>query len=90
MGYQFVFWDRIALDLVLIGPGIANYNAKVGLDTTMSEEDEALFFEAINEYLTDKFPAFNQVIEPGELEKRGSFNTTTAGFRYLIHLGYRF
>ena len=44
----------------------------------------------LNEFLSDKFPAYNQVIEPGEFEKKGSFNTTTAGFRYLIHLGYRF
>ena len=90
LGYQFVFWDRIALDLVLIGPGIANYSAKLGLDTSMSAEDEALFFDAINGFLSDKFPAYDQVIEPGEFEKKGSFNTTTAGFRYLIHLGYRF
>lgn len=90
LGYQFIFWDRIALDLVLIGPGIANYGAKVGIDTSMSPEDEALFFEELNNYLTDKIPGFDQVIEPGEFERRGSFNTTTAGFRYLIHLGYRF
>lgn len=90
LGYQFIFWDRIALDLVLIGPGLANYSAKVGLDTTLSVEDEALFFEEINNYLSDKFPAFDQVIEPGNFERKGSFNTTTAGFRYLIHLGYRF
>lgn len=90
LGYQFIFWDRVALDLVLIGPGIANYSAKVGLDTSMSDEDEALFFDAINGFLSDKFPAYDQVIEPGEFQRKGSFNTTTAGFRYLIHLGYRF
>lgn len=90
LGYQFIFWDRVALDLVLIGPGIANYSAKVGLDTSLSPEDEALFFGALNDFLADKIPGFDQVIEPGEFERKGSFNTTTAGFRYMIHLGYRF
>jgi len=90
LGYQFIFWDRLALDLVLIGPGIANYSTKVGLDTSLSPEDEALFFEALNEFLSDKIPGYDQVIEPGEFEKNGSFNTTTFGFRYMIHLGYRF
>lgn len=90
LGYQFIFWDRVALDLVLIGPGIANYSAKVGLDTSMSPEDEALFFQELNEFLADKIPGYDQVIEPGEFERKGSFNTTTAGFRYMIHLGYRF
>ena len=90
LGYQFIFWDRVALDLVLIGPGIANYAAKVGINTSLSPEDEALFFEELNEFLADKIPGYDQVIEPGEFERKGSFNTTTAGFRYMIHLGYRF
>ncbi|HET9434012.1 MAG TPA: hypothetical protein VFO37_09675, partial [Chitinophagaceae bacterium] len=25
MGYQFVFWDRLALNMILIGPGISSY-----------------------------------------------------------------
>lgn len=90
LGYQFIFWDRVALDLVLIGPGIANYSAKVGINTSLSPEDETLFFQELNEFLADKIPGYDQVIEPGEFERKGSFNTTTAGFRYLIHLGYNF
>ncbi|MBA4153813.1 hypothetical protein [Flavobacterium sp.] len=90
LGYQFIFWDRMALDLVLIGPGIANYGAKVNLDTTLSAEDEALFFEKFNAFLADKIPGYDQVIEPGEFGRSGSFNTTSAGFRYMIHLGYKF
>jgi hypothetical protein len=90
LGYQFIFWDRLALDLVLIGPGLANYSSKVGLDTSLSPEDEALFFQELNQFLEDKIPGYDQVIETGEFAKKGSFNTTTVGFRYMIHLGYRF
>ena len=56
----------------------------------MSPEDEALFFEELNALLADKIPGYDQVIEPGEFGRTGSFNTTTVGFRYMIHLGYRF
>jgi hypothetical protein len=46
--------------------------------------------QELNQFLADKIPGYDQVIEPGEFERKGSFNTTTAGFRYMIHLGYRF
>jgi hypothetical protein len=90
LGYQFIFWDRVALDLVLIGPGLGSYSAKIDLDTTMSPEDEALFFQQLNQLLADRIPGYNQIIEPGAFGRNGSFNTTTIGFRYMIHLGYRF
>jgi hypothetical protein len=27
-GYQFIFWKRLALDMILLGPGVAGYNLK--------------------------------------------------------------
>ncbi len=90
LGYQFIFWDRMALDLILIGPGVGFYGAKVKLDTDLSAEDEALFFDKLNEYLADKIPGYDKVISEGELSKNGSFDVTSLGFRYMIHLGYKF
>jgi putative salt-induced outer membrane protein YdiY len=90
LGYQFIFWDRMALDLILIGPGVGFYGAKVKLDTDLSAEDEALFFDKLNEYLADKIPGYDKVIGEGELSKNGSFDVTSLGFRYMIHLGYKF
>jgi len=39
--YQLIFSDRLALDLVIIGPGLANYSAKIGFNTSLAPEDEA-------------------------------------------------
>jgi hypothetical protein len=90
LGYQFIFWRRLALDLVLIGPGVGFYGFNVKLNTSLEPDDEALFFQKLNEALKDKFPGYDLVIESGEFEKKGSAKTTTLGFRYMIHIGFRF
>jgi Protein of unknown function (DUF3575) len=90
LGYQFILWKRVALDLVLLGPGLATYKIKADLNTTLSADEESLFFEQLNGYLEDKIPGYNLVIEEGEFQKKGSVRTTTAGFRYMINIGFRF
>jgi hypothetical protein len=90
LGYQFVLWDRLAIDMILLGPGLGFYNAKVGLNTTLSAEDESLFFQKINDFLAQKIPGYDFTIDSGEFQKKGSFNVTSLGYRYMIHLGFRF
>jgi hypothetical protein len=90
LGYQFVFWRRLAIDLVLFGPGVGFYGFKVKLDTTLEPSDESLFFNELNEMIKEKFPGYDLVIESGEFQRKGSVNLTSLGFRYMIHIGFRF
>jgi hypothetical protein len=90
LGYQFVFWKRLAVDLILVGPGISGYNAKINLDTSLDPDNESELFTAINDALAEKIPGYSLVIKPGDFNKKGSTNTTTIGFRYLVHVGFRF
>ena len=90
LGYQFVLWKRLSLDFVLIGPGLASYSLKTNLKTELTPEDEELLFQKINDYLTEKFPGYGFVLDDGDFEKTGNTNTTTVGYRYVFHLGYRF
>jgi hypothetical protein len=90
LGYQFVFWNRLTLDMILIGPGISGYKLAADLSTTFDPEEEAALFEKINEKLQEKIPGYSLVIEPGEFAKTGSVKTTSLGFRYVIMLGFRF
>jgi len=90
LGYQFVFWNRISLDMILLGPGVSFYNFKVKIDTSLSPEDESLFFEELNNFLSEKIPGYDQVIDDVEFKETGSVKTTTLGFRYMIMIGYRF
>jgi hypothetical protein len=90
LGYQFVFWDRVSLDMILFGPGVSVYKLKAGLSTSLSVEQEAELFKKINEKLGEKIPGYSLVINPGEFEKSGSIKTTSIGYRYIVMIGFRF
>lgn len=90
LGYQFVFWKRMAVDFVLLGPGVSVYNLKASLSNTLSPDEQSLFFDKLNGYLQDKIPGYNMVIDEGEFQKNGSVKTTSLGFRYMINVGFRF
>ena len=90
MGYQFVFWNRVTLDMVLIGPGLGFYDVKAKLEGNLDEEDKEQLYEALTELITQKFPGMNFVFADDELDGNGALRTTSIGFRYLIHIGFRF
>lgn len=90
LGYQFIFWKRISLDMILFGPGIAAYKLKAGLDSTLDPDQEAEVFKKINEKLQEKIPGYSLVLDSGSFEKTGVNNTTSLGFRYVVMLGFRF
>lgn len=90
LGYQFIFWDRVSLDMVLFGPGFSFYKVKTKLSTSLDPEQESELFQKINEKLSEKIPGYSLVIQPGEFERKGSFNTTNLGYRYIVMVGYRF
>jgi len=90
LGYQFVFWDRVSLDMILFGPGVSAYKAKVELSTNLDPDTESEFFTKLNEKLQEKIPGYSLVIKPGSFETSGSVNTTSLGYRYIVMLGFRF
>jgi hypothetical protein len=90
LGYQFIFWDRVALDLILMGPGFGFYGVKAEVGTDLDPNEESEFFNKLNEILADKIPGYDKVIEAGEFSKKGTYNVESIGFRYLIRVGYRF
>jgi hypothetical protein len=90
LGYQFVIKKRIALDLILMGPGVWFYNLNTKVTTTLDEADQEKLIQKINELLAAKLPGHEITIPTGEISKSGSITTSTAGFRYLIHIGFRF
>jgi hypothetical protein len=90
LGYQFVFWDRLAVDFVMLGPGYANYKLKAGINTTLSPANQLELLEKINNYLSDKLPGYNFVIPEKEFTTTGSTATNSFNFRYLIQVGFRF
>ena len=90
LGYQFILWKRVALDFVLLGPSVAWYSLEAKLDTTLDPDEEALVYEKINEFLTERFPGYTFAVDDSDFKTTGSTNTQGFGFRYTIHLGYHF
>lgn len=90
MGYQFVIFDRLALDFIMIGPGLSKYNFELKSNSNLSQEDKELLYGKINDFLAEKIPGYDLVIDSDGLKKEGSFNTTSLGYRFMINIGYRF
>lgn len=90
LGYQFVFWNRLSLDMILIGPGVSAYSIKTSINTTLDPATEEELFQKINDALAAKIPGYDRIIAPGDLKSSGTFKTTSIGYRYLIMIGFRF
>jgi hypothetical protein len=90
LGYQFVFWKRLALDLVLIGPGISGYHLKAKIDGDLTEAEKANLQDALKQLITQKFPGMNYVFAGKEFNGNGTISTTSLGFRYMVHVGFCF
>jgi hypothetical protein len=90
LGYQFVFWKRLSVDMILLGPGVSGYKVDAKIGGNLTDEDRQKFLEKLNEALKDKFPGYDGLDLDGEFKKDGTVSTTSLGFRYMIQIGYRF
>lgn len=90
IGYQFVLWEKMSVDLIMIGPGVGFYNLKANINTDLSSDDESALFETIGDYLSQKIPGFDHVIDGAGFETNGSARKSSFGYRYMVMVGYRF
>ena len=90
LGYQFIFWKRLSLDLVLIGPGIAGYDYKAKFESNIDAETKQQLIDGLKQLLTQKFPGMNFVFADKEINSSGVLKATSIGYRYLIHIGFNF
>jgi len=91
LGYQFVLNNRWTIDLVFVGPSISNYIIKANLDGDgdYNFDPDDITNEVILA-LIDKFPAFEELINEGEVSDSGKVNTWGYGYRYQLQVGYHF
>jgi len=90
LGYQFVFWKRVMLDMVLIGPGISAYDLKDTIQGDLTDDQRENLQDALKQLISQKFPGMNYVFADKTFNGNGVINTTSIGFRYLIHIGFAF
>jgi hypothetical protein len=90
LGYQFVFWNRVSLDMVLIGPGVGFYNIKAKAKGNLTDAERERLEDALVQVIEEKFPGMNYVLSDQEFKGSGVIRTSSVGFRYLIHVGFVF
>ena len=90
LGYQFILWKRVALDFVLVGPGLGFYNYDVTFDSNIAAETKAQITDGLEQLITQKFPGMNYVFSDSQINAEGVMKTNNLGYRYIIHIGFLF
>ncbi len=87
LGYQFVFWKRFTIDLILLGPSISYYGGKINVVGEVDWEDVN---NDIYEKLKEKYPKIDEVVFDEEFRKKGTLDVTSFGLRYSVQFGFHF
>ena len=90
LGYQFILWKRLSLDLLLVGPGVATYRYKATFDSNIDADTKEQLLKGLQQLLTQKFPGMNYVFSDKAIDANGTLNTTAIGYRYIIQIGFNF
>jgi hypothetical protein len=90
LGYQFIFWKRLAVDLVLVGPGLSSYNLNTKIGGDINPANKEQIQQAVQQLIQQKFPGMNFVFADQEINSSGVLNTWSIGYRYMMHIGYNF
>ena len=90
MGYQFILWNRLTIDMILFGPGKWYFHMNTDFNSSLSEETAALVLEKLNEKFKEKFPGSEYVFKGTGFEAKKSTGTSISGLRYLVNIGFRF
>jgi hypothetical protein len=88
LGYQFVIKNRFVIDCVLVGPAVSAYYFSLKLNgTTGNYSDEV---QKILDAIKEKYPLLKDLSNGSKVSSSGISNFWSLGFRYAIHIGYRF
>lgn len=87
LGYQFVFFDRLSLDLSLIGPSISWYKINMKIDGSLGIDD---IDEDMAKIIIENYPILKIFFEEYEFNQKGRFSKFGYGFRYYFTVGFLF
>ena len=90
LGYQFVFWKRLTLDLVLAGPAVSYYGGKGILSADINTVEAEKLNSELFHTLREKYPFLEHLSKKIEFDQNGKLDLFSLGFRYLIQIGFHF
>jgi len=90
LGYQFLFWKRLSVDLILLGPCLSYYSASLKVSGDLdAEEIKNINHEVVNKILS-RFPVLKTIFSSEGLEFTGHKSTLNIGYTYAIQIGFAF
>ncbi len=90
LGYQFIFWKRLSLDLLLFGPSVTYMYGYLEISGDLDKEQIANIDEEIVDKLLERFPVLGTLFNSETLKFTGSKTNFGALFRYSVQLGFHF
>lgn len=86
LGYQFIFWNHLAVDLLMFGPSLTATLNSVKYDGVLTEADKQQIKDKLQQVGKEEYPLLGQLDFNGEKQSL-DFRLF---FRYAIMIGYRF
>ena len=90
LGYQFVFWKRLTLDLVLFGPSMSYYGGNLHFGGTIDPDKISQIDEEIYEEIAERYPFVRSLFRKQDFISKSKLDLLSIGFRYMIQIGFHF
>ncbi len=89
LGYQFVFYNRLSLDICIIGPSVSWYKVNMKVAGSINLDDEIIDEEMV-EIIRENYPIFDILFDDFEINKSGRISQLSFGYRYYFKVGFLF
>jgi hypothetical protein len=90
LGYQFVLWKRMTIDLIMIGPAVSYYGGKINFKGDIDLENIKEMNEELYNKIKEKYPNVDGVLVDQTFKKNGRVDILSVGYRYLVQIGFCF
>jgi hypothetical protein len=90
LGYQFIFWERFSLDLLVFGPSFSLYTKNITLEGHLDPDQIDAIDQEVLDELMQTFPLIGTLFSEETLTFSGKDVNFGMGFRYSISIGYHF
>jgi hypothetical protein len=90
LGYQFVLWKRLTLDLVVLGPSTSYYGGKLNITGELNGENLKDINEDLYNQIKAKYPMVDKVVINKSFKKDGKLDLFSVGYRYFFQIGFHF
>jgi hypothetical protein len=90
LGYQFIFWKRVSLDLILFGPALSYYWGSMKIEGSLDPDQIENISQETIDKIFSRFPFLKTLFSGETLDFRGHRDIWSVGFRYAVQIGIVF